>query len=126
MSKVMVVPCSGIGKVFGLMAREVALEAGKEENAQNICLAHIVTGDDEAVKRIKDQPCIAIDGCAKKCAAKAMKQAGGKIEMSYLTMSAMKKHRGTIPGSGTTLSDEGWEMVDELTEEVKAKITEIS
>ena len=126
MSKVMVVPCSGIGKVFGLIAREVALEAGKQENAENICLAHIVTGDDEAVKRIKDQPCIAIDGCAKKCAAKACEHAGGKVEMSYLTMSAMKNHRGALPGSGTTLSEDGWQIVDEMTKEVKESINQIS
>ena len=125
MSKVMVVPCSGIGKVFGLMARGVDLEAGKEENAENICLAHIVTGDDEAVERVKDQPCIAIDGCGKKCAAKACEHAGGRIEESYLTMSVMKKHRGAMPGSGTTLSEEGWEMVDEMSETVKARIAEL-
>lgn len=125
MSKVKIIPCSGIGKVFGLMAREVALAAGKDENAENICLAHIVTGDADAVEKVENQSCITIDGCAKMCAAKATENAGGNISASYKTMNEMKKHRGAAPGSATMLSDEGWEMVDEMTEEIKAKVAEI-
>jgi hypothetical protein len=46
-NKVKVVPCSGIGKVFGLVAREAALSTVLElcpEKAETVCLAYIVTG----------------------------------------------------------------------------------
>ena len=52
MSKVKIIPCSGIGKVLGLIARESALKVTGEllpEDTERLCLAHIVTGDEEIV-----------------------------------------------------------------------------
>jgi hypothetical protein len=45
--KVKVVPCSGIGKVFGLVARETALKVVGElcpDDTETVCLAYLVTG----------------------------------------------------------------------------------
>ena len=58
--KIKVIACSGIGKVFGLMAREAALEAAEREPelAENVCLAHLVTGKEAAEKKVKGCSCI--------------------------------------------------------------------
>lgn len=73
MSKIKVIPCSGIGKVYGLIAREAALQVTNKllpENTETVCLAHIVTGDDDAKSKIEGQACVTLDGCPKMCAAK--------------------------------------------------------
>lgn len=126
-SKVKVIPCSGIGKVLGLIARESALRVTGEllpETTESLCLAHIVTGDDEIVTKIEGQPCITIDGCAKCCAQKSVEAAGGNICNKHRVIDFMKPHRGEEHGNGTRLTEDGWRFADELTvvmaEEAKA------
>jgi uncharacterized metal-binding protein len=80
--KVKVIPCSGIGKVYGLMAREAALKTVLElipEKSETVCLAYIVTGDPEAKDKIEGIECITVDGCPKMCAAKNVSLAGGIV-----------------------------------------------
>lgn len=126
-SKVKIIPCSGIGKVIGLIAREAALKVTGEllpETTESMCLAHIVTGDDEVIAKIEGQPCITIDGCAKCCAQKSVEAAGGNIRNKHRVIDFMKPHRGEEHGTGTRLSEDGWRFADELAgvmaEEAKA------
>lgn len=117
MSKVKIIPCSGIGKVLGLIARESALKVTGEllpEDTERLCLAHIVTGDEEIVSKIEGQPCITIDGCAKCCAQKSVEAAGGAICGKHRVIDFMKAHRGEEHGTGTYLSEDGWRFADEL------------
>jgi hypothetical protein len=128
MSKVVIVPCSGIGKVYGLMAREAALKVTDElnpEQTRTVCLAHIVTGDEEAKEKIEGLPCITIDGCPKLCAAKSAEQAGGLVKAQYRSVDEMREHRGEDPGTPAVLSDAGWNMVDELSKKIIDKVDEI-
>ena len=128
MSKVKVVACSGIGKVYGLMAREAVLEATGRlapETTETLCLAHIVTGDEEAVSRVAGCPCITVDGCPALCARKSVEKAGGVIEAGFRSVDEMRSHRGAEPGTATALTDEGWQIVDELAQKVVAKAAEI-
>lgn len=128
MSKVNVLACSGIGKVYGLMAREAVLEVtGKlaPETTQTACLAHIVTGDDEAVEQICGQNCITVDGCPALCARKSVEHAGGIIAAGYRSVDEMRHHRGEEPGTATALTDEGWAIVDELAQKIAAQAKEI-
>ena len=116
-SKVKIIPCSGIGKVLGLIAREAALKVTGEllsETTESMCLAHIVTGDDEVIAKIEGQPCITIDGCAKCCAQKSVEAAGGNIRNKHRVIDFMKPHRGEEHGTGTRLSEDGWRFADEL------------
>ena len=128
MSKIKVMPCSGIGKVFGLMAREAALKVTNELNAQvteTACLGHIVTGDVEAKEKIGGSTCITMDGCPALCAAKNVEPAGGIVKAKYRIVDEMKKHRGVNAGTGTTLSEDGWKIADELAEKICAKSNRI-
>ena len=128
-SRIKVIPCSGIGKVLGLIAREAALKVTREllpEETESQCLAHIVTGDDEVVSKIEGQPCITIDGCAKCCAQKSVEAAGGNICNKHRVVDLMKSHRGEEHGTGTRLTEDGWRFADELAEvmaeEAKAEL----
>lgn len=128
MSKVKVIPCSGIGKVYGLMAREAALQVTgrlSPDTAETACLAHIVTGDDDARHKVEGCSCITIDGCAALCAAKSVKQAGGIVKAEYRSVDEMRNHRGVNAGNGTALTEEGWQITDELAEKISAKVAEL-
>jgi uncharacterized metal-binding protein len=128
MSKVKVIPCSGIGKVFGLMAREAALQVTTRlspDTAETVCLAHIVTGDDDVKDKVEGCTCITIDGCAALCSAKSVKQAGGIVKAQYRSVDEMRNHRGVNAGTGTSLTEDGWQITDELAEKVSIKVAEL-
>jgi uncharacterized metal-binding protein len=110
-TKTIVMPCSGIGKVHGLIAREATYAVTDElasGNAETLCLALIVSGDEDALAKLRASDCITIDGCPKLCAAKNVEMAGGRVVKSVRVVDAFKDHRGAEPGSATKLTDDGW------------------
>jgi uncharacterized metal-binding protein len=127
-SKIKVIPCSGIGKVFGLMAREAALTVTDKlcpDEAETVCLAHLVTGEDEALAKVKDLSCVTVDGCPALCAAKSVEAAGGIVKQQYRSVDAMRSHKGKNAGTGTALTDDGWLIVDEIAAEIAERVHEL-
>ena len=125
MSKIKVIPCSGIGKVFGLMAREAALAVTGRlcpDAAETVCLAHLVTGEDEAVAKVKGLNCLTVDGCPLSCAAKSVEAAGGVVKQQYRMVDAMRSHKGKNAGTGTALTDDGWIIVDEFAARIAEQV----
>lgn len=114
--RVLIVPCSGIGKVYGLMSREAAFEAVRRLNgaAKTICLALLVPGDEDAVATVRANPCVTVDGCPKMCAQKNVEAAGGRLAASLRVVDAFKTHKGAEPGTATALSEQGWAITDEI------------
>jgi uncharacterized metal-binding protein len=119
--RVLVIPCSGIGKVHGLLSREATYLVVDELAPQKtdvVCLALLVKRDEEALGKIKTHVCVAIDGCGKACAEKNIEIAGGQVAAAFRVDRALMKHRGARPGDGSDLTDEGWEICRELADEV--------
>jgi uncharacterized metal-binding protein len=128
MSKVKVIPCSGIGKVLGLISREAVLTVTERlcpDAAETVCLAHLVTGEDEAIAKVKNQPCITVDGCAALCAAKSAEAAGGIVKEKLRVLDEMRFHRGKDAGTGTMLTEDGWKIVDGFAEKIAQIIGEL-
>ncbi len=128
MSKVKVISCSGVGKVFGLMAREAALEITNKlrpNETETVCLAHVVTGDTDIKEKIEGCSCITIDGCPQLCAAKNIELAGGIVKAKYRTIDEMRTHRGVDAGTATILTDDGWKIVDELCTKICSNVDKI-
>jgi uncharacterized metal-binding protein len=120
-AKFLVIPCSGIGKVHGLISREAVYrvtDTVAPGDADTVCLALLVTGDAETQQKVRQTPCIAVDGCPKLCALKNVELSGGNIAKGIRVYDAMKRHRGADFGTATALSAEGWAVVDELAAEV--------
>ena len=118
---VLVIPCSGVGKVHGLISREVAYRVADDlllGQADTVCLALLVTGDAETRQKVQRTGCITLDGCPKLCAFKNVELSGGKIAKGIRVYDAMKRHRGATFGTATALSEEGWVVVEELAAEV--------
>jgi uncharacterized metal-binding protein len=120
--KVKVIPCSGIGKVYGLIAREAVLKSVIElcpEQAETVCLGHIVTGDSDVKNKIENSNCITLDGCPKMCASKNVTIAGGILLGEFKVLDAVKNHKGKKFGSPTQLNPDGDEVVDEIAAEIE-------
>ena len=118
---VLVVPCSGVGKVHGLISREAVYHVTDDllpGQADTVCLALLVTGDAETKQKVQQTPCITLDGCPKLCAMKNVELSGGKIAKGIRVYDVMKRHRGANFGTATALSEEGWTVVEELAAEV--------
>ena len=125
----MIFPCSGIGKVSGTVAREAAkkvvknLQAGKTEGP---CLPLLTIGDEETVKKVKENPSIAIDGCPKACACKNIEKSGGNVKESVMVLKYMKDHKSLKPGTVTELTEDGEKLVDIISMDVSKKVEEIT
>jgi uncharacterized metal-binding protein len=119
--QVLVIPCSGIGKVQGLISREVVYritDALMPDQADTVCLALLVSGDPETCQKVRERSCITVDGCPKLCSQKNVELSGGKIFQAFRVYDALKNHRGQDFGSPTALSAEGWAVVDEMADEI--------
>ena len=95
------------------------------DTAETVCLAHIVTGDDDVKDKVEGCTCITVDGCAALCSAKSVEQAGGIVKAQYRSVDEMRNHRGVNAGTGTSLTEEGWQITDELAEKISAKVAEL-
>ena len=127
--KVKVIPCSGIGKVYGLMAREAVLKTVFElipEKSETVCLAYIVTGDKDAKEKIEGFDCITVDGCPKMCASKNVSIAGGIVLEEIKVLDTVKEHKGKKFGSPTQLDTDGEAVISEIAEKIAKKINEIN
>ena len=59
--ELLVVPCSGIGKVHGLISREAVYHVTDSllpAVADTVCLALLVAGDSESRQKVQETPCV--------------------------------------------------------------------
>ena len=126
--KVIIVPCSGIGKTYGTVSREAAYEVVEElrpEQAQLVALSLLVLGDDEARQSVAKNPAIAIDGCKLACASKMVAESGGRVAGEYAVLDVYRRHRKFKPRGIAELNEGGLQLVHALAEEVAASVDEL-
>ena len=124
----LVIPCSGIGKVHGLISREAAylvLDQLAPRRTDTLCLALLVKGDAEAVAAVREAPCLTVDGCPKACAQKNVELAGGRVAKAFQVAEAFKAFRGAQAGSATALSEEGWAIARAVASDVAASVASL-
>ncbi|MHA1674017.1 MAG: putative zinc-binding protein [Promethearchaeota archaeon] len=128
-NKVYILPCSGIGKVFGSMGREAAyilvneLQKGKTELA---CLPLIVKGKVETIEELKRNQVITIDGCSLKCSLNDVTKAGIEVHYNYLSTDVIKENRGTRPEKSVYPMGENAKILSrKLAEKISVKVNEL-
>ena len=87
--KVIVIPCSGIGKPIGTVSRETTYEVIEniaKGKAQTVCLALLTSQDKETMDKVKNNYVITLDGCAKHCAKKNVEQCGKIPDKNYMIL----------------------------------------
>ena len=126
--KIMVIPCSGIGKAFGTIGREAAyvtVEELRPELTDTICLSLLVMGDQEARDRVQGLPCVTVDGCASACARKNVELSGGEVVSALRVVDTYKDHRELKSAGITELDEPGRELARLLAERIAEKVDEI-
>ncbi len=120
-SRVMIVPCSGIGKTFGSVSREAAYDITEDlrpASTQLMPLALLVLGDESSRADMQRFPAITIDGCKLACAAKMVQQTGGSIAREIAVLDVYRRHKDLRPDGIAELNELGLRLARALAEEV--------
>ena len=126
--KVIIVPCSGIGKSFGTVSRMAAYQVTEDDRpdkTQLIPLALLVLGDEEARAVLAENPAITIDGCQLACASKMVRESGGKVARELAVLESYRRHRDLKPQGITELNEVGQKLAVVLAEEVDGMVDEL-
>jgi uncharacterized metal-binding protein len=122
---VVVVPCSGIGKPFGTVSREAAYDLCEElrpENTRLVALAKLVLGEPGARDLVAKHAAVTIDGCKQMCAAKMVKQSGGKVVREVAVLDVFRRHKDLKPEGIAELNEAGRKLARVLAQEVAASL----
>ncbi len=126
--KVMILPCSGIGKAFASVGREatyLAIEDLRPGLTDTVCLSALVMGDEEARAKVRGNPCITVDGCPTACARKNVELAGGDVAGVLRVPDTYKQHRELKPAAITELDEAGKQLAAFLAERIAAEVDEV-
>jgi uncharacterized metal-binding protein len=119
--RTLVVPCSGIGKTYGSVAREgahIVTEDLCPASTRLIPLALVVLGDEDVREALAASPAITIDGCKLACAAKVVAGSGGSVARAVQVLDVYRKNRHLKPAGIADLNEAGHELARVLAEEV--------
>ena len=123
--KVWIVPCSGIGKSYGSVARESAFivtEDLRPERTGIIALSRLVPDDSDVRADIKSSKSITIDGCKLACAAKVATETGGTVAHALQVLDVYRAHRELKPAGIAKLNEGGKKLAAVLAEKVAALV----
>ena len=123
--KIVIVPCSGIGKTYGTVSREAAYEVVEDlrpGQAQLVALSLLVLGDDEARLAVAQNPAIAIDGCKLACASKMVAESGGRVAGEYAVLDVYRRYRQFKPRGIAKLNEGGQQLAHALAESNRLRI----
>lgn len=122
--KVVLVPCSGIGKTYGTVGREAAYltEELRPGRVEILSLALLVMGDADARASLAGSPAMAIDGCKLNCAAKMVQECGGRLAAEFAVLDAYRRHREYKPQGIAVLNEGGEKLAAALAGEVAGEI----
>ena len=123
--RVVVVPCSGIGKSFGSVSRDAAYEVCDElrpGTTRLLALSKLVLGEAEARERVRTASTITIDGCKLMCAATLVEQSGGTILRRVAVLDAYREHKDLKPEGIAELNEAGKKLARVIAEEIVTTI----
>ena len=123
--KVVIVPCSGIGKPYGTVSREAAYDVTEDlrpGQTQLVPLALLVLGDEASRAVVAEYPAITIDGCKLACAAKMVQQSGGTVAQEIAVLDVYRRHKDLKPLGIAELNEGGQKLARVLAEEVTTMV----
>jgi uncharacterized metal-binding protein len=127
--KVMLVPCSGLGKSLGTVSREAAYEVLEDLQPEETGLAPLsllVLGDEETCAAVVDNVVVAIDGCKLACASKMVEESGGQVARGFAVLDAYRRHRDFRPRGIAELNEGGRKLAHALAEEIAEALDDLS
>jgi len=126
--KVVIVPCSGIGKTYGSVSREAACEVVEDlrpEATELVALSLLVLGDPEARALVAASLAVTLDGCKLACATKIVKESGGTVAEDIDVLEVHRCHRQLKPRGIAELNEDGLGLSRVLAELAAAAVDRI-
>ncbi len=126
--KALIIPCSGIGKTLGSVARESAFRVTEDLRPQTsrlMPLSLLVLGEEDTRNTLASTPVVAIDGCTKSCAAKVAAERGGTVSHALQVSDIFKRHRELKPEGVAELNAAGHQLAQALAEEVATLVDQM-
>jgi len=126
--KVVIVPCSGIGKTYGTVSREAAYEVIEDmrpDSSHLVALSMLVLGDEDARGAVASNPAITIDGCKLACATKMVKESGGEVAQDFAVLDVYRQNRKFKPKGIAELNEGGLQLAHVLAEEISVVVDEL-
>ncbi len=123
--KVVIVPCSGIGKTYGTVSREAAYNVTDDlrpDESQLVALSLLVLGDEAARAAVADNPAVTIDGCKLACATKMVKESGGMVAQDFAVLDVYRRYKQFKPQGIAELNQGGHQLAEALAQEIAAVI----
>jgi len=127
--KVVIVPCSGIGKTYGSVSREAAYDLAEDlrpEHTQIVALSRLVLGDESARTAVIQHPAITIDGCKLACATKMVAESGGTVAQEFAVLDVYRRHRDLKPQGIAELNEGGHKLARALAEEATTVVDNLT
>jgi uncharacterized metal-binding protein len=125
--KIIIYPCSGIGKSLGTVTREAAYRVCLDQKPGQTeigALSLLVMGDEATREKASDTPTITIDGCNLACASKMLEECNGEILARISAMEEAKKNREFKPAGIAKLNEGGNKLAQAIAEVVNKVIDE--
>ncbi len=126
--RVVIVPCSGIGKTYGSVSREAAYAVTEDlrpTGTQLVPLSLLVLGDEQARTVVANAPAITIDGCKLACATKMVKDSGGEVIQDYAVLDVYRRHKQFKPQGIAELNEGGQQLARALAQEIVSVVDEL-
>jgi uncharacterized metal-binding protein len=127
--KVVVMPCSGIGKPSGEIGRQTAMEVTRKlrpEKARMECLARLMMDDPEVVSLVRDNYVITLDGCPDDCARKNVERVGKQVDRAVHVADILAENTDLIPVGILNLGEAGQQLVELLAVRIAAQVDELT
>lgn len=125
--KMIIIPCSGIGKTYGTVSREAAYAVTEDlrpEETELVALSMLVLGDEAAQALVAQNPAVTIDGCKLACATKMVKETGGTIARDFAVLDVYRRYKQFKPLGIAELNEGGYQLANALAEEIAVVVDE--
>ena len=127
--KIVLVPCSGLGKALGTVSREAAyevLESLRPGTTGLVPLSLLVLGDEETRADLVNSLPVTIDGCKLACATKMVEESGGPVARQFGVLDAYRRHRQFRPEGIAELNEGGRQLARALAEEIAEAVDDLA
>ena len=106
-----ILPCNGLDKQYGALARELALRLMETQDAEIICPVLLNNSPARYEKALVNASLLVIDGCPTRCASKLANKLGLKVDDKILVSEQAKK-AGLDTGESLRPGPVGMQLVD--------------
>jgi len=128
-SKIAIMPCAGIGQIFGQITREVGYKLVDDlypEQAVLVCPPALAVDIQEDIDFINEYPVLVLNGCKDRCASKMILQKGGQIDAEVYLPDILKQEKISLHGEKRSkLGSKSELAVQKMTETASALVNEL-